>query len=77
MPLFKKTEEERHVPARIKNLDRASLLSWFDNGVMSLGAGFDRWRFHGGKSLEVSEALEALNLMWYELQRRVDETDKR
>lgn len=77
MPLFKKTEEKKHVPARIKNLDRASLLTWFDNGVMSLGAGFDRWRFHGGKSLEVDEALEALNLIWCELQERVDETTKR
>jgi hypothetical protein len=76
MAIFKKEVEKKHIPARIKNLDRSSLLTWFDNGIMSLGAGFDKWRFHGAKPVEVEEALEALTLIWYELQQRVDETGK-
>lgn len=75
MAFFKKEEkkEEINIPKRIKNLDRPSLLQWFDTSIMNLGASFDRWRFHGGPEAEVTEAIEALSAIWAELQQRVDD----
>jgi hypothetical protein len=77
MGFFKKEEEQtarRDVPKRVQNLDRASLLQWFDTTIMGLGASFDRWRYHGGPEGEVTETLKALEDIWEELQRRVDAT---
>jgi hypothetical protein len=69
----KKTEpKEIKIPQRIRNLDRVSLLQWFDNSIMSLGASFDKWRYHDGPIGEVDDALIALNNIWEELQGRVD-----
>jgi hypothetical protein len=77
MGFFKKEEEQtirRDVPKRVQNLDRASLLQWFDTTIMGLGASFDRWRYHGGPEGEVTEFIKALDDIWEELQRRVDAT---
>jgi hypothetical protein len=77
MGFFKKEEEQtarREVPKRVQNLDRASLLQWFDTTIMGLGASFDRWRYHGGPDGEVTDALKALEDIWEELQQRVDAT---
>jgi hypothetical protein len=77
MGFFKKEEEQisrREVPRRVQNLDRASLLQWFDTTIMGLGASFDRWRYHGGPDGEVTDALKALEDIWEELQQRVDAT---
>lgn len=75
MAFFKKeeTKESVNIPKRIKNLDRASLLQWFDTSIMSLGAQYDQWRYHGAPESEVTESLEALNALWAELQLRVDD----
>ena len=77
MGFFKKEEEQtarREVPKRVQNLERTSLLQWFDTTIMGLGSSFDRWRYHGGPDGEVTEALKALEDIWEELQRRVDAT---
>ena len=75
MGFFKKEEPaKREVPKRLQNLDRASLLQWFDTSVMMLGSSFDRWRYHDGPDGEVSDAIEALSDLWQELQSRVDAT---
>jgi hypothetical protein len=77
MGFFKKEEEQtarREVPKRVQNLERASLLQWFDTTIMGLGASFDRWRYHDGPDGEVTEFLKALQDIWEELQRRVDAT---
>ena len=75
MGFFKKEEpSKRQVPKRLQNLDRASLLQWFDTSVMMLGSSFDRWRYHDGPDGEVSDAIEALSDLWQELQNRVDAT---
>jgi len=76
MKLFKK-EEAKKEPAvridRLKNLDRSSLLTWFDNSIMGLGATFDGWRYHGHGPTAVEEHLTALSAIWAELQSRVDD----
>ena len=77
MGFFKKEEEQtarREVPKRVQNLERASLLQWFDTTIMGLGSSFDRWRYHDGPDGEVTEFLKALQDIWEELQRRVDAT---
>jgi hypothetical protein len=75
MVFFKKEEkkEETIIPKRIKNLDRSSLLQWFDTSIMNLGASFDQWRYHGAPESEVTESLDALVAIWTELQQRVDD----
>jgi len=47
--------------SRIHRSDTATLLSWFDNTIMGLGASFDRWRYHDGPIEEVEQHLDALN----------------
>lgn len=53
-------------------MDKSSLLTWFDTSIMGLGGSFDKWRFHGGTPDQVTEALTSLNIIWEELQQRVD-----
>lgn len=79
MRLFTKreTSETVAVPKRVQNLDRPSLLQWFDTSIMNLGASFDQWRFHGGPANEVDNALNALTVVWQELQTRVDGNNPR
>jgi hypothetical protein len=75
MAFFKKEEkkEETIIPKRIMNLDRPSLIQWFDTSIMNLGASFDQWRYHGAPESEVTESLDALVAIWTELQQRVDD----
>ena len=71
----KKTEpKEIKIPQRIRNLDRASLLQWFDTSIMNLGASYDQWRYHGAEPSDVDTSLTALTAIWAELQQRVDDT---
>jgi hypothetical protein len=77
MKLFASKKEAKNTPERIQRIETPALLSWFDNTIMSLGMGFDGWRYHGKGTTEVDEALEALNLIWYELKQRVDGSKKR
>lgn len=74
MKLFRKEEVKNtvEIPSRVKNMDKSSLLTWFDTSIMGLGGSFDKWRFHGGEPEQVTEALTALNVIWEELQQRVD-----
>ena len=74
MKLFRKEEVKSavQVPSRVKNMEKASLITWFDTSIMALGGSFDKWRFHGGTPDQVTEALTALTAIWEELQNRVD-----
>lgn len=76
MAFFKKVVEKEEVviPKRIKNLDRSSLLQWFDTSIMNLGASYDQWRYHGAEPSDVDTSLTALTAIWAELQQRVDDT---
>lgn len=55
---------------RASRLDTASLNTWMDNTIMSLGASFDSWRFKDAPDSEVSDCVEALQIIWNELQTR-------
>lgn len=55
---------------RASRLDTASLNTWMDNTIMSLGASFDAWRYKDAPSSEVSDCVEALQVIWTELERR-------
>lgn len=70
MKLFANKKEAKNTPERIQRIETPSLLSWFDNTIMSLGMGFDGWRYHGKGTNEVDEALSALNDIWEELKKR-------
>lgn len=56
--------------SRVQRADTPTLLSWFDNTIMGLGASFDRWRFHDGPIEEVTQHVEALQTMMEELKSR-------
>lgn len=74
MKIFRKEDIKSaiQIPSRVKNMDKSSLLTWFDTSIMGLGGSFDKWRFHGGTPDQVTEALTSLNIIWEELQQRVD-----
>lgn len=76
MRLFKKTEPGLNDQTPSKAQQRASLLDapslrvWMDTTIMGLGAAFDKWRYHGGPTEQVTEHVEALSVLWNELQKR-------
>ena len=72
MKMFMRKSEQREtpVPNRIERADTATLLSWFDNTIMGLGASFDRWRYHNDTIEEVEQHLDALNQMFAVLKSR-------
>lgn len=73
MRFFNKTIEEPTTGSslkRISNMETGSLKSWFDNTLMGLGSSFDKYRYHGAPSGDVSEHLHILNELWKELQQR-------
>ena len=55
---------------RASRLDTPSLKTWMDNTIMSLGASFDAWRYKDAPSSEVRDCVEALQVIWNELERR-------
>lgn len=55
---------------RIQKADTPTLLAWFDNTIMGLGASFDRWRYHNDTVEEVEQHLDALNQMLIVLKSR-------
>lgn len=72
MKLFMRKSEQREVtvPSRVERADTPTLLSWFDNTIMGLGASFDRWRYHNDTIEEVEQHLDALNQMFAVLKSR-------
>lgn len=77
MKLFKKdtTETLTGLPKsraqqRAAKLDNSSLCVWMDNTIMQLGTTFDSWRYHDAPSSEVADCIEALAVIWEELDKR-------
>ena len=72
MKFFTRRPEEETTPTipRIQRADTPTLLSWFDNTIMGLGASFDRWRYHNDTIEEVEQHLDALNQMFAVLKSR-------
>ncbi len=79
MRLFKTekllTEEKERTRAQLRaeRLDTSSLYTWMDNSIMSLGASFDNWRFKDAPSAEVSSCIEAIAVVWSEIEKRKNE----
>lgn len=55
---------------RASRLDTPSLKTWMDNTIMSLGASFDAWRYKDAPASEVRDCVEALQVIWNELESR-------
>jgi hypothetical protein len=55
---------------RASRLDTPSLYTWMDTTIMSLGSSFDGWRYKSSPSSEVRDCIEALQVIWAELESR-------
>ena len=55
---------------RASRLDTPSLYGWMDNTIMSLGESFDQWRYKNAPASEVADCIEALQVIWTELESR-------
>lgn len=56
--------------ARLANAEYQTLLSWFDNTIMGLGASFDQWRYHDAPIDEVIQHVDALQALLMEIRER-------
>ena len=56
---------------RASRLDTPSLYTWMDTTIMSLGSSFDGWRYKSSPSSEVRDCVEALQIIWTELESRI------
>lgn len=74
MKLFQRREELPATPdkrmARLANAEYQTLLSWFDNTIMGLGASFDQWRYHDAPIDEVIQHVDALQALLMEIRER-------
>jgi len=70
MNLWKRVVEGANYATRIEKLDTPDLLNWFDTTIMEFGEKFDRYRFHKGPLIDLSELLMILNDLHDELGRR-------
>ena len=74
MRLFMRKEElsptsEKRL-ARLASAEYPTLLSWFDNTIMGLGASFDQWRYHDAPIDEVTQHVDALQALLVEIRQR-------
>lgn len=74
MRLFQRKEElppasEKRL-ARLASAEYPTLLSWFDNMIMGLGASFDQWRYHDAPIDEVVQHMDALQALLAEIRQR-------
>ena len=69
-------KERTRAQVRAERLDTASLYTWMDNSIMSLGASFDSWRYKDAPSSEVASCLEALAVVWSELEKRKNDRQR-
>lgn len=65
-----KGEPPSSAAQRASKVDTPSLYAWMDITIMSLGEAFDQWRYKNAPSEEISNCLEALQVIWAELQNR-------
>lgn len=74
MKLFQRkegpTQELDRRLARLANTEYQTLLSWFDNTLMGLGASFDQWRYHDAPIEEVAQHVDALQALLMEIRER-------
>jgi len=55
---------------RVRQIPDGMLAPYLDTAIMSLGQALDGWRFHGAPRTEVDKALDAVNALWMEVERR-------
>ena len=74
--IFKK-EEKQHdklppskAQQRAAKLDNNGLYTTMDNTIMYLGQTFDAWRYKDAPASEVSDCVEALQVLWAEIESR-------
>lgn len=65
-----KGESPSRAAQRASRVDTPSLYTWMDSTIMSLGEAFDQWRYKNAPSEEISNCLEALQVIWAELENR-------
>lgn len=73
--IFKKEENKETLPPskaqqRAAKLDTSTLYITMDNTIMSLGAAYDGWRYKNTPPSEVRDCVEALQIIWAELESR-------
>ena len=73
--IFKKEQVKEVLPPgkahqRAAKLDTTTLYMTMDNTIMSLGAAYDGWRYRGTPPSEVRDCVEALQVIWAELESR-------
>lgn len=74
--LLTEKEEKTRAQIRAERLDTPSLYAWMDNCVMSLGASFDSWRYKNAPSDEVTSCIEAIHVVWSEIEKRKSERNR-
>lgn len=55
---------------RATRTETGQLLSWLDTSIISLGSAADNWRYHDGSKEDVDMCIDALYVIWNELQTR-------
>lgn len=68
--VWKKQKDSSTIPTRISRLDKSSLLDWYNNTLMELGASFDRYRHHGLPYSHVTELMDILDGLHKEIASR-------
>lgn len=72
MRLFRQEPKPKMAPQRLKKVETASLYSWLETSIMGLGAAFDKVRYHDVDKAQFQEQLDAINMLWNEINERVD-----
>lgn len=55
---------------RASRTETGQLLSWLDTTTISLGSAVDSWRYHNAPKEDVDMCIDALYVIWNELQTR-------
>jgi hypothetical protein len=62
--------DDPHIHKRVQSLPTDQLTLWFENAMAGLGELVDSVLRHGAPEDEVTKSLEALLIMWREIQSR-------
>jgi hypothetical protein len=55
---------------RASQMETGGLYATMDNTIMYLGQAFDAWRYKAAPASEVQDCLEALQIIWEEIEAR-------
>lgn len=55
---------------RAQKIPNTDLPLYLDTAVMGLGQALDAWRFHNAPGQEVEQAIDAIAVLWSEVERR-------